>query len=324
MGWSQLFELSVAAGGPVDLRAAAAASGLTPRAVRDRARREGWWWPYRHVLAVPGTARDGRARALAAVLHGQGGVAEPGAHAAAATRSTALALYGVQRSFPTSAEVSLAADRSLLMPPGLTVVRSRLLEPDEISTIRGVPVLRGGPLLRDLAAVRDRNALRATIIDLAQRGYVEVEGLPTFLRQQPPFPGKAVLRQAVADLVGAGRTDSPMEWIFRERLLVEDIPLDPGQVAVPGTRGMHLDLGIAEVRFGIDLQSVGFHTLRQHLDRDVARANALAALEEWRVLYATWSVLEQGWSDFVDQVRGAVAVQSRRHLGLPWPPAPAR
>ena len=347
MSWAQLIEMSVAAGGPIDVRTAAPACALTVRAVRDRARREAWWRPFPNIVAVPGTQRDGRAWAKAATLHAAGRRGDPGGapdrdcdgdpggdagpghgrhrgrHLAALTRSSALALFGVQRSFPTRNEVVIHASRVLQPSPRLDIVRSTLLVSEEVGVRGGVPVVVGPALLRDLAAVREREALRRATIDLAKAGVLDLDALPAFLATQPAFPGKTRLRQVTADLFGAGRTDSPFELEVRERLAEEGIALDRGQVPLPGSSGIHLDLGILAIRFGIELHSLGFHASRADLERDLARANAIAALDGWRVLYATWSVLTGGWDAFVAQVRDVIAAQSRAHLGLDWPTATA-
>lgn len=320
MGWPQLIAMSVAAGGPINVRRAAAQCGLSVRAARARARREGWWQPFPSVIAAPGTPRLDRAWARAAVLYAAGGDAGASAGLAALTRHSALAELRIQRSSPTRVEVAIPAGRSVRPRDRLLVVRSRLLTPRDVVVHDGVAVVSGPALLRDLAAVRDRNGLRRAAIDLAHAGFVDLQALPAYLAAHPNFPGRLILRQVAADLLGAGRTDSPLEFEVRERLAAEGILLDRGQVPVPGPFGLHLDLGILAVRFGIELQGFGFHARRQDLDRDAQRTNAIAMLDEdWRVLHATWAVLTDGWEPFVEQVRSAIASQSRRHLGIAWP-----
>jgi len=323
MAWSELIAMSVAAGGPIDVRRAAPACGLTARAVRDRARREAWWRPFRHIVAAPGTAIDGTAWAGAAALHARGHSGDPARDVAAITRNSALAVLGIQRSYPTRAEVTIRSERVLAPHPRLLVVRSSLLTPADVRQVDGGPAVVVGPaLLRDLAAVRDRAGLRRAAIDLAHAGYVDLDSLPAFLAAHPTFPGRPVLRQVAADLLGAGRTDSPFELEVRERLADDGIPLDRGQVPLPGPERLHLDLGILAIRFGIELHGFGYHADRQDLDRDAARANAVALLDDgWKVLHATWSVLSEGWDAFSAQVRQAITSQAQRHLGASWPTA---
>jgi hypothetical protein len=323
MGWCDVLAASVAARGPVLVRAASSSSGVSVRAIRARARREGWWQPYPDVIAVPGSPQDGRAWALAAALHAAGRTGDADRDLAAVTRSSALAVLGLQRSYPTRTTVVVPASRWLAARDRLVVLRSTLLRPDDVVVHDGVPVTTGFALVRDLAAVRERAALRRAVVDLAHAGHVDVDRLAATLVGSRRFRGIAIARAAIADLVGAGRTDSPLEFDVRTGLAAAGIPLDRGQVAIPRT-AIHVDLGIAAIRFGIEVDSLAHHGDRRSLERDAARANLIAEAEaDWRVLHATWATLGEGWDRFVAQVREVVAAQARRHLGLPWPPPSA-
>ncbi len=347
MSWSDVIAICVASGGPAHVRSAAAGAGLDVRSVVRRTGREGWpEAPFPGVLIPPGTVLDGRGWATAAIAYATRGSFD--AHAAvpapasgrcssegsgggpfailptldapvALTRSSALAHLGVLRSYPSRVELVVSESRGIRPTRRLVASRSRLLLPEDIVLHDGLPVLRGAPLLRELASVRDRASLRAIAIDLTQAGWLVPEDLPSWLACQPRFPGKARLREVMTDLVGAGRTDSSLEYQVRQGLRAADIPLDRGQVPLPGGR-QHLDLGVLAIRFGIELAGFAFHHRRADLTRDAQRANAVAALEDdWRVLHATWDVLERGWADFVEQIRDVVGAQSRRHLGIAWP-----
>lgn len=322
MNWQRAVAMSVAAGGPVHVRAVAATLGVQSRSVLRRAQREGWCRLFPEVIAAPGTPLSGEVWARAAVLHARGTTGDPERDLAAVTRDSALAVLGIQRSFPTRVTVTIPAGRYLRPAPRLEVVRSRLVTPDEVVDRDGAAILAGPALLRDLAAVRDRDGLRRAAIDLAHAGHVDLDHLPTFLAAHPTFPGRGILRQIAADLLGAGRTDSPFEFEVRERLASDGIQLDRGQVPLPGPHRRHLDLGIVVIRFGIELHGFGFHAQRRDLERDAARANAVALLDDgWTVLHATWSVLSEGWQAFVAQVRQAITTQSQRYLGTDWPAA---
>jgi hypothetical protein len=321
MSWSLVLTTATTFHGVIHVRDAARIGGLRPDSVRRRARAEGWLRPFPGVLVVPGLSVGSRQLAIAAtVAFSEPAQVDESAPPVALTRSTALAYLGVQRSFPTRVELAVAHRRVLASRPRLDVVRSRLLTPVDVVTVEGVPVLRGPALARELAAVRDRPALRSLLVDLRVAGHLDLAELESSLRAWPRFPGKAVLRQALDDLLDAGRTDSPLEYRVRSGLVDAGIPLDPGQVAVPGTR-LHLDLGVAAIRFGIEVDSMAHHSSRTDLERDAQRANAVAAAgAEWAVLHATWQTVEHRWSAFVEQVGSVVAAQSQRHLGRPWPP----
>ena len=330
MSWTAVITAATASHGVIHLQDAARIGGLREDSARRRARLEGWSRPFPSVLVVPGLAVNGRRLAAAAAIAfsrrtGAGAGASASAcggqpdELVALTRSTALAFLGMQRSFPTTVELAITNQRALAPRPRLHIVRSSLLTADDIASVEGVPVLRGPALARDLAAVRDQAALRAMIVDLRVAGHLDLAELGHRLPAWPRFPGKAVLRRALDDLLAAGRTDSPLEYRIRAGLRDAGIPLDPGQVAVPGTR-LHLDLGIAAIRFGIEVDSMSHHSSRSDLERDAQRANAVASSgAEWAVLHATWQTVEQRWQRFVEQVRSVVTTQSQRHLGRPWP-----
>lgn len=320
MGWNEVYAASIAAGGPILVREVARIAAVQERAIRGRAQREGWWHPYPSVVAVPGTPRDGRARALAAALHARGRTGDPGRDVAAVTRDSALAVLGILRTYPTMTTVVVPSARSLAPRARLDVVRSAWLRPDDVTEHQGVPVVTGTALVRHLAPVRDRSALRRVLIDLAHGGFVHLASVANDLDEMSRFPGAPTARGAIADLLSAGRTDSPLELDVRDGLHREHIPLDRGQVHVPGTR-IHLDLGIAAIRFGIEADSFGHHGSRAELDRDARRVNAVAATGQgWEVLHATWSTLEPArWSRFVRQVRDVITEQSLRHLAWACP-----
>jgi hypothetical protein len=202
------------------------------------------------------------------------------------------------------------------------VIRSRDLQPADVTRRGGKPVATGPRLVRDLAPVVELDHLRNVVVDLVQRRITSIEDIRDQLPRWPRFPGRPRMRTVLDQLSGAGRTDAGLEYRIRAGLRDEGIPLDRGQVAVALVGGgtIHLDLGIAAIRFGIEAESMLAHSERRQLLVDVQRSNALARLDDdWRVLRCTWEVLGAGWSAFAAEVREVVAAQSRRHLGVPWP-----
>jgi hypothetical protein len=237
------------------------------------------------------------------------------------TRDTAAWLYGLRRSPPSAVQVVVPADRQVIGGKRLRVLRSRDLLHTDLTTQQGIRAVTGARLVRDLAGVSAEPSLRAVVIDLVQRRHTTFGALWE-QHDRALFRGRGLLRRVLEQLDVAGSTDSPLEFRVRDGLVAEGIPLDRGQVAVPlrGGARMHLDLGIAAIRFGIEVDSMGAHSQRWQLTTDAVRANALASLEEdWRVLHVTWEILERSWQPFVGEVRDVVAAQCQRHLGIPWP-----
>jgi hypothetical protein len=244
----------------------------------------------------------------------------------AVSQVSALHLLGLSRSAPTRVQLIVPRERTVRAHARLTVTRSAFLRAEEVTTTVGIPVLRGAPLLRELAAVRDRSRLRADAIALLHRRWCSLDDLTDLLARDRRFRGRPHLARIAAELGSAGRTDSVLELEARHRFAAAGIHFDRGQVVVPPAPegswapSLHLDLGIAAIRFGIEVDSMAFHSSPADLRRDASRANRLAAqLDDWRVLHLTWADLHEGWPAFVALTRRVIRQQSRRHLGRDWP-----
>ncbi|MEX1178088.1 MAG: hypothetical protein WEB09_06475 [Nitriliruptor sp.] len=320
--WSDLFEHCAEVGGPVHVHVAADISGLTVNTVRGRAGREGWWQPYRDVVAPPGTPIDGRTRALAAIVRAQGPDRDAPAPVAL-TRWSGAAAHDVRSTWPTRVQVVVPFDRMPVRGAKLEVVRSRNLDPDRDIEVVGTPglaVLRPPALVRGLAAVVDVPTLTDLVIDLVQQRRMTLEDVLAGHLASPCYPGRPKVTEVLRRLGADGRTDSTLERRLRRGLVADGIPLDRGQVEVPclDGRSLHLDLGIARICFGIEATSMKAHSERSQLRDDARRANQLARVDDdWRVLQATWEDLDS--AAFRQLVREVVAAQSLRHLGRPWP-----
>ena len=318
--WRDGFELSAAAGGPVHVRVLAAAVGVRPEAVRARAAREGWWHPYPDIVGPPGTPDTPRTRALAALAQVRGGDPDD-PRPAALHRWSGAAAWGVHGAWPTAVQLVLPASRTYA-GDRLEVVRSRGYRESAVVVREGCRVVDAPWLVRSLAAVAEVPRLTDAVIDLVQARHTDLDRVTADHERLRRYPGRATAAEALARLGAAGRTDSSFERRMRERLVAAGIPLDVGQVEVPCAGGVtiHLDHGNAAIRFGIEDVSMKAHSQRHQLRADARRANALAAVEDdWRVLQATWEDLGTGWDTFIVLVREVVGIQSRRHLGVPWP-----
>ncbi len=321
-------------GGIVRIDHLAAASGVSSRAVIDRITREGWWRPFPGVVALPGVPRDAAGWAAAAALHvvgRRGGTTE---RLAAVTGLSALALLGVVPSAPTRVEIVVPAARRIAVHRRLNVTRSAWFQPADIARVGGIPMTRGPALLRDLAGRRTTDRLRDDLIELRRRRLVDLADIEAMLARCPRFPGVVALRQVTGELAAAGRTDSTFEYRARRRFAQAGIEFDRGQVAVPLVRigagrapgrqrsgsALHLDLGIEAIRFGIEADSMAYHSDAAGLQNDADRANLLAQVpDDWRVVHLTWSAMLHRWDATVEVVREVIAAQSQRFLGVPWP-----
>ncbi len=322
MGWREFHRAAERMRGPVLLGPTARAAGLTPDQVRRRARAEGWWWPFPGVVAPTGTVVDDRAWMRAAVLAVQGRTGEQGRDVAAIAGWSATFSYGIRAVAPTRVQVAIHADRRVRPHPRVDLQRIRGLESVDIQLRGGVPVLRGGPLLRHLAGRVDRGVLLEVAIELLHHRETTLAQLRGLLDRHRRFAGRPTLVSVVELLEEAGRSDSPLELEARRRFADDGILLDRGQVPVPTGGGgpISLDLGIAAIRFGIEVESLSWHRTRAQLEVDAQRSNAVVGCADgWAVLRLTWRLLHDGWPDFVARTRAVIAAQARRHLGLEWP-----
>lgn len=335
MPWLRdLYDLCRAVDGPVHVAVAARELAVPERRIRDTARRDGWWRPHRDVIAPPGTPVTSWTRAAAAIAQVRGPDPHDPAPCALA-RWSGAALLGVGPGAPSCAQVLVPAERRPRSERGPQIIRARGFGPDAVIPHLGLPVAAPAWLVRSAAAAGTVPLLTDLVIDLRQRGFLDLAALRARHAAWPRYPGRSRVGEVLARLEGAGRTDSPMELLTRERFYRAGVPLDHGQVAVDCGNGVtaHLDLGIAAIRFGIELDSMLAHSTREQLRSDVRRSNALAAVaDDWRILRATWEDLDRGWTAFLALVRRVITEQSQRYLGLPWPrtedlaapPGPAR
>lgn len=315
-----------ARGGIATVAEVAAASSRPARAVRRQAERQGWWRPFPSVIGLPRTQPSSRDWIRASALHAAGHTGAPAHDLVAVTRLSALHLMGILDAAPTRVDLVVPMWRDVRPHPRLSVTRSSHVDAAEVTVHRHVPIMRPPALLRDLAAVRDVDRLRSDTIELLRRGELRLEELTMLLQRCSRFPGRARLRRVEADLRSTGRVDSGLEYEARRRFSRAGIRFDRGQVRVPapatasGALPLHLDLGIASLFFGIEVDSVAFHSSPDAVRGDAERANRLAMLcDDWRVLHVTWWHLRERWPEVVAMTRAVITAQARRHLGIDWP-----
>ena len=317
-----------ACGGLTTIADLAGATGCSPRAVRRQAQHQGWWRPLPDVVGLPRARPSARDRIQAASLQAAGRTGDPERDLVAVTRLSALYLLGLAASAPTKVDLVVPAWRYVKPDPRVAVTRSSHLSAADITVRTNIPLLKPAPLLRDLAAIRDVDRLRLDAIELLRGTAVTLGDLEAVLAQGSTFPGSGRLRRVAQELRSAGRVDSALEYRARQRFRAAGIRFDRGQVHIPAPSGvsghwsMHLDLGIAAIRFGIEVDSFTHHSSPEALRRDAERANRLALCpDDWRVLHLTWWDLQERWPAFLEMARIVIAAQSERHLGRPWPAA---
>jgi hypothetical protein len=223
---------------------------------------------YRGVYAVGHRALKREGRWMAAVL-------AVGPDAALSHRS-AGALSGMRPSARWAIEVTVG--RKVRGPAGVEVHHARL-EPDEVTTIDGIPVTTAARTLVDLAAVLPADQLhkavkQAAILQLPHpdleryRGRRGTRNLP----RHEPAP-----------------TRSELEDRFNAFLSANGLP--PGMVNAP-QRGKEPDIRWPHARLIVELDGFDTHGTRHAFEDDRARDRALL-VAGWRTIRVTWRQLHE-------------------------------
>ena len=213
-------------------------------------------------------------------------------------------MWGLVRTAPTVPELLVPHGRRPGRQPGMAVLRSRTIVPQDGAILRGLPVTRPARTLCDLAAVTELSTLRALLVDARQRRLVELPDVAACAGRMGTARGLAQLRRLLMELDGE-RCDSVLEYRIRRRLAgVPDLP-QPAPHPVPvqaGQRLLHVDVGWPEWLVGLEVDGFGSHSERQSLELDARRHNALQ-LAGWRILRATWADLGEPGDALVAQLR---------------------
>jgi hypothetical protein len=223
---------------------------------------------YRGVYAVGHRALKREGRWMAAVL-------AIGLDAALSHRS-AGALSGMRPSARAAIEVTVG--RKVRGPAGVEVHHARL-EPDEVTTIDGIPVTTPARTLVDLAAVLPADQLRKAVRQ-AQ-----------ILRLPYPDLERYRGRRGVANLPRTEPlpTRSELEDRFQAFLNANDLPR--ALINAP-ERGVEPDIRWPQAKLIVELDGYDTHGTRDAFEDDRARDRALL-VAGWRTIRVTWRQLHE-------------------------------
>ena len=296
--WGRLFELGRRQEGVVAVRQVADV-GLSPEALRGRARREAWRRPHRGVYVLPGVAVTWEVRAWAALL-------AVGDHATL-TGESALYVLGVSRNPPVRIHLVVRAGRRAPRLDGVRVTRSRTLTPADRRSLDGIWVATPERALLDAAARLGRARLRVLLIDARQRRVVMVGEVARRALATRRTPGRGRLLVACADVDGSAADSALVAEVERRLRDEEGIDLDvPPRIVTAPWRDLHPDLTVAGLPVAVEVDGFGFHAGRVELDLDQRKHNAYQ-LAGWTVLRVSWTRLEEDWAGFVAELKAAIA-----------------
>lgn len=221
---------------------------------------------------------------MAAVLAGGPG--------AVLSHRSAAALWGLRASSRARIDITVAPSRR--PRPGIEHHRS-LFAPDEVTTVRGIPVTTVPRTLLDLASVVRPQQVERAVQEAEVRRLADALSLEQLMTRHPRRAGGAALRAMLASArIDGAVTRSELEDRFLA--LARDARLPGLEVnaflKVAGT-WIEVDCVWRAQRLVVELDGHAFHAPRAAFERDRARDRMLQAAG-WRVVRITWRQLRDG------------------------------
>ena len=252
--------------------------GLTKSGVTRRVK-AGFLHPlHRGVYAVGIPTSSIRARYLGAVFALGSG--------AALSHRSAAALWGLRPNASGRLEVSVARHRE--GPPGVTVHRTRVLAPQDVTERDGIPVTSVARTLLDLSAVVRPSDLEVAVDRAERLALFDLNAVVDVLERANGRRGAGLLRRIVA-AYGPSTQKSELERRFKELLeTAPDVRRPAFNALVDGETGTHeVDAYWCEEGLAVQLDGFEFHRTRRDREKDAASDGDLE-LAGLRVMRLTW------------------------------------
>ena len=197
-------------------------------------------------------------------------------------------LWGLMQSSSSYIEVT-ATGRSK-REAGIVVHRSRVLHPDDRTTLHGIPVTSLARTVVDLAEVLHPGRLPDALHQAEVRRLLDLRAIKAALGRVPGRRRGAALLEALA----AYRPENHATESEGERLLLQlcrdhQLPMPRSNQLVNGYR---VDALWPEARLAVEFDGAEFHHTRRAFHADRLRDRALAA-DGIQVLRVTWPDLER-------------------------------
>ena len=259
--------------------------GLSAGAVRARAAAGRLHRVYRGVYAVGRARLEVRGRRMAAVL-----ACGPGAVLSHRTAADALGLLP-----RASARIEISVpSRVPRRHPGLLVHRAAALQPDDCTTVDGIPCTTVARTLLDLAAVVGAAELARAIEAAEKRRIFDGRDIAAALERAPGQPGAGRLHTALASYTGEPPpTREEFERRAHELFVRAGLPR-PRVNALIDVAGeqFEVDFHWPDRRLIVEADSWEHHKTRAAFERDRRRDQLLTAAG-WTVIRVTWRQLTQ-------------------------------
>jgi hypothetical protein len=294
-------------------RAQALALGVTATMLRTRLRRGDWPEVAPEVHIVAGSPASWRRELTVATL-------APGGPLFASHRSVAR-LHGLD-GFASDPAVEVIGDRGRRpLTGGAVVVHwSRRLTPRCVTEVDGIPALNVATTLVTIAGTCS-SALVQQALDEALRQGASPRWLRATFRHfhHPGSRRTRILFEMLAEHEGGAPL--PDSWFERmtERLVAVCPDLPPLRRQIPVRRSdgrlALIDLGVPDLRVGIECQSRKHHGTPTKAHRDAVRSRRIDAVEDWDLLPVWWRDLDRG-EEVAQAFLAKVARRQRELAGL--------
>jgi very-short-patch-repair endonuclease len=201
---------------------------------------------------------------------------------AVASHRTAAAIWQLKRS--EYLEVTAPRERRR---PGIHIRRSHL-PPDEITTVRGIPVTTVPRTLLDLASVLPLHQAERAVNEAELQGLRDRLSLADLVMRYPGRRGTPAIRAILERLEsGAALTRSALEDRFLEFLRETRLPRPRFNAQV---FGFECDCVWPDQRVVVELDGHAAHSTTAAFERDRARDRIVNAAG-WRTVRVTWRQL---------------------------------
>lgn len=275
-------------------RAQLAAAGLTPGMIRT-------WLSSGRLVAIHrgvyllggfvGSLEPRFAREQAAVLGCGAGAAV--SHRSVAWMHEILVPPPDRKRRPV--EVTLPGDVRRRRP-GIIAYRTARLEPDDVTSMEGIPVVAPARTLRDLSTLLGRRDLERAAARALRQQLVTDDELAALLDAHVGLPGAPLLRAALARAGGPAFTRSGAEDLLLEIIDSADLPSPQANVVV---LGYEVDFLWPDLLVIVEVDGYRHHSSPRALDRDHRRDTRLSS--------AGYQVLRFGLPQLVEERDASIA-----------------
>jgi len=279
-------------------RRQALSEGMSGRAIDRRLATGEWVRVFQGAYRVGGAECTWEQTIMAGCL-----AAGPGA---VASHRAAGALFGMP-GVPRWVEVTVPESRRVQLE-GITAHRARLLTPQDIGAVKGIPVTRAARTIVDLADVYSTAKLGpmldyAMVQRLLRRGELTARSVGR--------RGAGVLAELLAERPALARpmgSDFEVELFRALREAGLPLPVPQYRVLMADGSFVYLDFAYPDVRLAIEADSYLWHASLADWQRDRARNGELVAIG-WSILPITYDLVMRNTAEVARRVGSALKIR---------------